>query len=276
MLDIKLIASDIDGTLLPYGDVRVLSQATRDMIAECRRRGILFVVSSGRCYGDARAFAQEAGLNTPIICTNGACIIDEKGKIIHEAIFTDEQSKICYDIIKDCGWVIHSYVPGRMIRLNLETMGFAGPEPRSRFLGDFEFVENNPARMEAEGHEHVYKYEVYSKDRALLERLRAELIEAGFSVSSSVPDDIEITAPGVDKGSGVMWLAEQIGATVDQTMAFGDHLNDMPMIKRVGWPVAMGNGVDELKAAARIIAPDAADDGVARVVRHHVFGENCL
>ena len=172
--------------------------------------------------------------------------------------------------------VIHSYVPGRMIRLNLETMGFAGPEPRSRFLGDFEFVENNPARMEAEGHEHVYKYEVYSKDHALLERLRAELIEAGFSVSSSVPDDIEITAPGVDKGSGVMWLAEQIGATVDQTMAFGDHLNDMPMIKRVGWPVAMDNGVDELKAAARIIAPDAADDGVARVVRRHVFGENCL
>ena len=60
---------------------------------------------------------------------------------------------------------------------------------------------------------------------------------------------------------------------VRDTMAFGDFYNDAQMLQSVGWPVAMGNGVDALKKIARIVAPDDVDDGVAKVVSEIALGE---
>ncbi len=103
-------------------------------------------------------------------------------------------------------------------------------------------------------------------------KLTEELTEAGLSVSSSVPTDIEIMSHNAGKGSTVKWLANHIGATFDQTMAFGDNTNDLQMLQSVAWPVAMGNAVEELKAAARIIAPHCAENGVAKTIAKYVFG----
>ena len=276
MPDIKLIASDIDGTLLPFGGV--ISQATKDIIEECRQRGVLFVIASGRCYPSAASVAREMGIRAPIICANGGCIHDENGRIIHEDVFTPEESETCFNIIKDCGWMITSYVRGKIIRLNTESM-FSGQNRGRPWVfddPDFEVIDDDPARMDSEGRDRVYKYEVYAKDPALLARLSRELTEAGLNVSSSVPTDIEIMSPSAGKGVEVRWLAEQIGATREQTMAFGDNTNDLQMLSAVGWPVAMGNAVDELKAAARLIAPHCAEDGVARVIAQYVFGRDAL
>ena len=274
MPDIKLIASDIDGTILPFGGV--ISQATKDIIEECRRRGVLFVLASGRCYPAAALVAKEMGIVAPLICANGGCIHDEKGNIIHEDVFTPEESEICFNMIKDCGWMVTSYVRGKILRLNTETMLTGGPQEKPWMFEDpeFEVIDNDPARMDAEGRERVYKYEVYSKDAALLERLRLQLTEAGLNVSSSVPTDIEIMSHDAGKGAAVRWLAGQIGASREQTMAFGDNTNDLQMLSAVGWPVAMGNAVDELKAAARVIAPHCAEDGVARTIAKYVFGRD--
>ena len=116
MPDIKLIASDIDGTLIPFGGE--ISEATRDIIAECRRRGVLFVLATGRCYPAAAKAARDMGIRAPLICANGGCIHDEDGRIIHEDVFTSEESRTCFDIIKDCGWMVTSYVRGKILRLN--------------------------------------------------------------------------------------------------------------------------------------------------------------
>ena len=274
MPDIKLIASDIDGTLLPFGGE--ISRATKDAIEECRRRGILFVLASGRCYPSAAQVAREMGIVAPLICANGGCIHDENGEIIHEDVFTPEESDICFNMIKDCGWMVTSYVRGKILRLNTKTMLTGSALDRPWMIDDpeFEVIDDDPARMDAEGRDRVYKYEVYSKDPALLERLRLQLTEAGLEVSSSVPTDIEIMAHGAGKGAAVAWLAAQVGATREQTMAFGDNTNDMQMLSAVGWPVAMGNAVAELKAAARIVAPHCAEDGVARVIAKYAFGRD--
>ena len=276
MPDIKLIVSDIDGTLIPFGGD--LSQASKDVIEECRRRGILFVLATGRCYPAAARVAKEMGIVAPLICANGGCIHDENGAIIHEDVFTPEESETCFNIIKDCGWMVTSYVRGKILRLNTASMLGSGPLKKTMAFDtpDFEVVDDDPARMDAEGRDRVYKYEVYSKDPALLERLRLELSEAGLEVSSSVPTDIEIMSHGKGKGAAVRWLAEQIGATREQTMAFGDNTNDLQMLSAAGWSVAMGNAVDAVKAAARLVAPDCAEDGVARVVAKYAFGRDAL
>ena len=273
-MPIKLIASDIDGTLLPFGGQ--ISQTTKDTIEKCRRQGILFVLSSGRCYPAAAMIAREMDIRAPIICANGGCIHDEDGNIIHEDVLTPEESEIAFNIIKDCGWMITSYVRGKILRLNTGTMLTSGPWERPWMFTkyNFEIVDDDPIRMDQEGREGVYKYEVYAQDPALLERLRAELTEAGLSVSSSVPTDIEIMSHGAGKGAAVRWLSERIGATREETMAFGDNTNDLQMLNAVGWPVAVENAVDEIKAAARIIAPHCAEDGVARTIEKYVFGQD--
>ena len=218
------------------------------------------------------------GIVAPLICSNGGCIHDERGETIHEDVFTREESDTCFSIIKDCGWMVTSYVKGKILRLNTQTMLEGGPMKKTMWFDDpdFEVVDDDPARMDAEGRDRVYKYEVYSKDAALLERLRLQLTEAGLNVSSSVPTNIEIMSASAGKGVAVRWLAEHIGATREQTMAFGDYTNDLQMLSAVGWPVAMGNAVPELKAAARIIAPDCAEDGVARVIAKYAFGRDEL
>ena len=272
MLDIRLIASDIDGTIIPFGGT--ISQATIDIINECAEKGIMFALASGRCYPEAAKVAKAVGIRTPIICANGACVHDADGNILHEEVLTPEESEIAFNIIKDCGWMVNSYVRGKVIRLGTELMKVGGPQEKKIVYKDidFEFIDDDPARMEAEGRERVYKYEVYSRDKALLRRLTEELTEAGLSVSSSVPTDIEIMSRNAGKGSTVKWLANHIGATHEQTMAFGDNTNDLQMLASVAWPVAMENAVEELKAAARIIAPHCAENGVAKTIAKYVFG----
>ena len=95
----------------------------------------------------------------------------------------------------------------------------------------------------------------------------------GVLTSSSSWRNLEIVSPGMGKSAALRWLAAKQGVTMAQCMAFGDHTNDRDMLEAVGWPVAMGNGAVELKAAARIIAPDAADDGVAWVIDKYVLGD---
>ena len=76
------------------------------------------------------------------------------------------------------------------------------------------------------------------------------------------PRVAEIVPKGFDKAHGMRWLSEYLGVPIRDTVAFGDGMNDMGMIRAAGVGVAMGNGVEALKSAADLVAPAMADDGV--------------
>ena len=103
--------------------------------------------------------------------------------------------------------------------------------------------------------------------------LRAELTAEGFEVTSAYWNNLEIQSRGAGKGAAVRWLAKQMGAAREEILTLGDNTNDLPMLQASGWPVAMENGVDELKRAARLIAPDCADDGAAQILEKVLRGE---
>lgn len=77
---------------------------------------------------------------------------------------------------------------------------------------------------------------------------------------------LTITAPGVDKGSGLLALCRHLGIDPSQTIAIGDSEVDIPMFKVAGLAVAMGDGTDEAKAAASRVTGGADEDGVAMVI----------
>lgn len=268
--DIKLVVSDIDDTLLPKGGN--ISEGTRRAVAECRRRGINFALASGRWFPSTVSVAEAVGCQGPLIVANGGCVITVDGEILQEFAMNDEDVKTTYELVKDCGALITSYVRGAIYRLNTLTMDNRPPEKLAYFGGDvFDVVDNDVSRFESEAMTGVYKMEVYSNDAALLKRIKAQLEEKGMSVSSSFHTNIEITSAGLGKGHAVKWLAEYLGASREQVMAFGDNTNDLPMIEAAGVGVAMGNAVQELKQHADLIAPPCAEDGLARMLKDLVF-----
>ena len=118
----------------------------------------------------------------------------------------------------------------------------------------------------------VYKLEASGDDRTVLDRLKAALESEGFAVTSAFWTNIEVTEAGCGKGNALSWLGDHIGVPFEQRMAFGDNLNDIELLNAAGWSVAMGNAVPALKRAARLIAPDDAQDGEAEIIESMLEG----
>ena len=103
--------------------------------------------------------------------------------------------------------------------------------------------------------------------KALIE----ERFPGQFNLLFSMPTFLEIMPSGVDKGKGIRRLGELYGITADEIMALGDSQNDLDMLKAAGFPVAMTNAADEVKAVASYVTASNDDDGVAAAVEKFVL-----
>ena len=268
--DVRLIATDIDGTILPRGGA--ISENTRRAIARCWERGIPFIIATGRWVGAVAEVQAAAGLvGRPCIIANGGAVLDGDGSLLKEWITPEPLARRVCEAMAEYPVMVNTYVRNGLYRMN--TAAMAGQVKKYVAEGDPRIVSDDPEAFWTAGQRNVYKLEALCDDRDVIEALRARLTDMGLSVSSASPRNLEIMAPGFGKGTVLRWLAGHLGVPIENTMAFGDYLNDLEMLRAAGWPVAMGNGVDELKAAARIIAPTDAEDGVARVVFERVLEE---
>ena len=107
------------------------------------------------------------------------------------------------------------------------------------------------------------------KRRALLQAL-PEAFPA-LLPTSSIAENIEINAAAANKGQALLALAAHLGLRPEQTMAFGDGLNDVTMLRDAGIGVAMGNASDELKALADCTTASCDEDGVAQTIEQFLL-----
>ena len=110
----------------------------------------------------------------------------------------------------------------------------------------------------------------FASERAADEACALLSAESSVEVVRMTPLELEITAAGVDKGSGASWLADRLGVSREATVGFGDGANDLPIVDAVGRFVAMGNADDEVKAVASEVCPTIDEDGVAQWLDAHV------
>ena len=132
--DIKLVVSDIDGTLLPKGGN--ISEGSRRAVAECRRNGINFALASGRWFPTTLPIAEAVGCQGPLIVSGGGCVITLDGEILQEFTMDDADARKTYEIIKDCGGMITSYVNGAIYRINAACLEKHPPEKTAYINGD--------------------------------------------------------------------------------------------------------------------------------------------
>ena len=264
MSDIRLIAADIDGTLLPRGGV--ISDATRRAVALCRERGIPFVLATGRWIGDVDGIIEAAGTGDQYrILNNGGAVAGPDGQLLKEWFMRPEDVRRVYAIMRGYDMMVSSFVRHGLFRVNTRAVPpgwlrhYEGPLPYRQVFDDAD-------ALEAEALSEVYELEAVSFDPALHARLRAEVEAAGAIVTGAFERSTEVQSPGMGKGTALRWLMDRLGLSPDQCMAFGDNINDLNLLSAVGWPVAMGNAPQAVKDAARIVAPRDVEDGVARVV----------
>lgn len=272
MNDIRLIASDVDGTMLPRGGA--ISQGLRNAIHRCRGRGIPFIIASGRwigAMGDVIRQAETEGM--PMILANGAAVIGEDGEPMKEWLMRDADTRWVYDILRRFDVQINGYKRGALYCLNTAALKRRSSMISSYIGGaGYRLVTDDLDVFELEALHDAYKLEALSENPEIIANVKHALRGSGLSVTNSSARNVEIMAAGVGKGAALKWLAGSLGIPMEHCMAFGDNMNDLDMLNAVGWPVAMGNGDDALMAAARIVAPDDADDGVARVIDEYVLG----
>jgi hydroxymethylpyrimidine pyrophosphatase-like HAD family hydrolase len=262
----KLVASDVDGTLLDPLDV--VTPRTVAVIARTVAAGTPFVLVSGRPPRWIPQIAAAAGVTGYAVCANGAVLYD---------IATDhvlQAHAITPELLGDLAHALHAALPECRIateRLGASALALAGREFATEngyqhpWPGDNVLV---APRAEVVGHPAV---------KLLVRHMgmnSAELAEAVGALFGNVVDItysssigmIEISAGGVTKGTGLAELAQRQGVAAAEVVAFGDMPNDVPMLLWAGHGVAMANAHPEVIGVADEITTANSADGVARVL----------
>lgn len=274
-MDIRLIAVDLDGTLLD-GDGKIPAVNAR-ALSECQKRGIRILFSSGRSFESISALACGVGLDPIISSANGARIdLSTAGETVVENTMDKAVSQRVYETLMHAGVYFMALTRGHSYMANLTARGGLEKhihEPGTYLFGghSYEMVAD-PARVRAEGTVSPYKYVAFARDDdPVFDDVRAALSGLNLSISSSWRDNLEIMRAGVDKGASLRFVAERFGIPQTAVMAFGDHTNDVPMFEYAGHPVAMEGAEPCARRAARYLAPDCAVGGVGKVIEELVL-----
>ena len=120
-MSIRLIVSDVDGTILPRGGV--LSERTRAAVRACEDAGVPFVISSGRWYIAAKKIADELNLEKGyMIISNGGAIVHMDGTPLMQWFMPESEARRAYDIMRKYDVMINSFVPNAVYRVNTQVM----------------------------------------------------------------------------------------------------------------------------------------------------------
>ena len=277
MRNIKLIALDLDGTLLNME--KKVPQGNYQALKECEKAGIQIVPATGRGVGGIPPMIRELPGANYAITTNGAVVADLKNnKAIKTCGLSNEMIQRILNIAKKYHSATDPFIDGRAITepASIDHMDEFGlsPEMQKLIRDTREVVPNVMEYVKTTGAE-AEKVNIFMADLEEREVLRKELMAIPeLSISSSMYNNLEVNAKGADKGSALLWLADYLGIDREETMSFGDGENDIPMIKAAGLGVAMGNALDTVKAVADTVTLTNDENGVAAAIRKYIFGSS--
>lgn len=271
MRNIKLIALDLDGTLLD-SDKR-LSEENRAALERAAGEGIEIVPATGRFYLGMPQIIRDLPFVRYVISINGAQVYDTVGEktVCGSEIPWERAVQVMerldeLDVIYDCyqdGW-------GRMTQRHYDDA-----QKYAANIHSLEMIKKlrTPVpelkaylKEKASG---VQKIQAFFRDTELREKMLKQLPTEfpDLVVTTSIVNNIEINSREATKGVAIKRLAAYLGIDIGETMAFGDDFNDITMLKAAGIGVAMGNSNDEVKKAADRVTADCDSSGVALAMK---------
>lgn len=276
-MSVKLILSDLDGTLLTRD--KTISPATLRALERATERGVQFVPASGRFFAGMPEAVRQLPFLRYVVEINGARVDDiVSGQAMYKAEMTAQQVlevfsyldelPVVYDCYKDCWGYMDADARARMDPF-LTT--FRMPQ----LVKDLRRPVTGLKQVIAREGWSVQRVQVFFKDMELLRHQRRAMAERfpQLTVTSANPTTLEVAAGTASKGQALAALCRHLGIDPADTMAFGDRDNDMDMLRTAGIGVAMGNAVDELKAAADYVTRTNDKDGIAHAIERFVLND---
>ena len=266
--DIRIIFCDIDGTLLPFSGKEL--RPTAALIKRLIEKGIAFVPCTGR--GTHNIPPEILGIPgiRYAITANGALVMDlETDEVLRQRTVDRGLAHRMVEFARARGITLFTYRYGVHYLDDHFPVPYYPPENISLGAWMASVIRTDfHALIDAPDTRYLDKLGVFSCDDALkalfLRDLEKEPFANDFCVTSSAYWNLEVNAAGGSKGDAALWLCEQLGYDRSQMLTAGDNRNDLSMIEAGAISVAPENAVPEIKAAASVVVPDCAEDGVEK------------
>lgn len=254
-----LIATDIDGTLLPDGAGQVRTR-TAGVLADADRAGVPVVFVTGRPLRWMTGLWPHVGGHGRAIVSNGAVVYDVAEREVVRLAGLDAAVGL------ELADVIRTRLPDAAFALECVD----GIRIEDGFPGDHPLPDGTPrGELSTLWSEPALKLLVRYRDAVAPEEIHrtvAALVGDAAVCTWSAAGLLEISAAGVTKASALAWLAERLGVAQDDVVAFGDMPNDVAMLRWAGRAYAVTGAHPDAVAAADQLAPPCDDEGVAEVI----------
>ncbi|WP_076634539.1 Cof-type HAD-IIB family hydrolase [Lactiplantibacillus plantarum] len=271
----KMIVCDLDETLM--NDDGTLSEKNAAAIQAAAAKGVYFVPNSGRSYTSFQNDLETMGLRDQphqySISYNGGLILENKdNRPLAVNAMPYEVAKGVFEVgIANQQAATHVYTQ--------DTLYIYNPVP-----SDSDYLQNRGVTFTTMTTPDFEQFKTMNVMKIIMalptmtdrKQMRAD-VEAivdpsKLAVTYSSDRYVEFNPAGVDKGTAAVQLGKLLGITADEIIAAGDNSNDLPMLKAVGLPVSVANGIDAVKAAAKYVTvADNNHDALAEVINKFIL-----
>ena len=276
-MDIKLIAFDLDGTLLR--EDKSISRGNLAALEKAARMGIHIVPATGRIFSVLPQPLRQADYIRYVICINGAAVFDKQtGQEIYSAqipldrtlALIDYIRSLPLDVIYDCyadntGWTTRENY--RLADEYIPIMPM-----RDLFNSTRKPMDDLTGFLRQRG-KAVQKVQMFFKEPGNRDDIIAQLHEKfpDIQVSSSLSNNLELNWKDAGKHTALRVLCERLGVPMSQVLALGDGSNDIGMLEAAGVGVAMANATQQVRRSADSVTADNESDGVAQAIARYCF-----
>ena len=235
-------------------------------IAATRATGAHVIVVTGRMFRSVRPYLEQAGLDDPVVCYQGAVAADPvSGAFLRHVPIPRADALEAIDAVVAAGYHLNCYVGDELY--------VAAITPEARRYAGFQHID-----VHVVGPLHEWLHEDPTKLVAVGDPDELDVFEAEMKahfgdrlfISKSLPFFLEFAHPDVNKGSGLAFVADRLGFTAAQTVGCGDGENDRELLDWAGFAVAVANAHEDILRRADLVVPPVTEEGVASLLEAYV------
>lgn len=288
---IKLIASDMDGTLL--NEKMEVSNRNIQAIKKAEQSGIEFIIAAGRGLSEAKPFLKNH-IHPGFITLNGAEVFDNKENLISSnPLSVASQAKVVdyfhkynvyFEVVTNKGIFSNdrearvNNLANLLVKLNPGInfkQALRDTQERVKMM-PMNFVDNYDAIFNDKSYKIMKLIGFNEHQHRILAPLKKDITKniKDVVVTSSSPNNVEINSVNAQKEIALLQYAQNRNILPEEIMAIGDNLNDYSMIKAAGTGVAMANAIPVIKEIAQISTDSNINDGVAKIIEETVAKAN--
>lgn len=265
--NISIVASDLDGTLLAPN--HQLSEFTKQTLKQLHQQGHTFIFATGRHHVDVAYIRETVGIPAYMITSNGARVHDTNDNLMYSQNLDSDFIQDIVDIVRtDPDILIHIYQDEQwwVNQTDEKLLDFS---KQSGFA--FKLYDDNKAPIDGvaklffthKSHDHLVTFE---------NKLNQQFGKS-INVAFSTPWCLEVMAGGVSKGHALDAVAQSLGKSLDNCIAFGDGMNDVEMLLAAKMGKIMSTSHPKVKAALpnNEVIGSNEDDAVAHYLLEHLL-----